>query len=151
MRSLVGELIRDHLPSGRAKNEKEKKKKTTIKLKGEETETEVYREREWKNTKGGGRGVEWKKDKRKGQEGEEARRKRRREGRGCPRSGPPLPLRNSRKPTLGWTQKPQSPRRARRSRRTGRADAWALPAAPSIRRSLGLASRSVCGNYLLIS
>ena len=45
---------------------KKKKKKTTIKLKEEETETEVYREREWKNTKGGGWGVEWKKDKWKG-------------------------------------------------------------------------------------
>lgn len=63
VRSLVGELIRDHLPSGRAKNEKEKKK---ITLKGEEKEAEVYREREWENTKGGGWGVEWKKDKWKG-------------------------------------------------------------------------------------
>ena len=50
MRSLVGELIRAHLPSGRAKNERKKK------LKGEEKEIEVYREIEWKNTKGRGVG-----------------------------------------------------------------------------------------------
>jgi len=40
------------------KNERKK-----IKLKGEEKEIEVYREIEWKNTKGRGWGVEWKKEK----------------------------------------------------------------------------------------
>ena len=39
------------MPSGRAKNERKK-----IKLKGEEKEIEVYREIEWKNTKGRGLG-----------------------------------------------------------------------------------------------
>lgn len=57
---------------------KKKKKKNHNKIERRRDRNRSL-QREWKNTKGGGRGVEWKKDKRKGQEGEEARRKRRRE------------------------------------------------------------------------
>lgn len=52
-RSLVGELIRAHLPRGRAKNERGKKNPNKIKRR---REIEVYREMEWKNTKGRGVG-----------------------------------------------------------------------------------------------
>ena len=64
----------------------------------------------------------------------------------------PGPLAGHRAPRKSPRPREATPTRGGRGAgRSGTAVAWARPAAPSIRRSPGLASGSVCGNYLLIS
>lgn len=75
------------------------------------------------------------------------------EGSRCqaPHPLPPRPSLAPGSPEVPEAQEATPAGRAQRAGRTGTAAAaWARVAAPSIRRSLGLASGGVCGNYLLI-
>lgn len=127
-----------------------------------ERKREIYRET--------GRGTEvTRRDRRQGRETEESRmeehilllgvigRQKAGESRGrgsrlsAPTPLPPAPRLAPGSPEVFAAREATPAGRAQRAGRTGTAAAWAPPAAPSIRRSPGLASGGVCGNYLLIS